>query len=121
MEARPYRRKPLSYVWALIFGGAAFGLLVLGLILDALPEEGSLEWNGLPLGEYGTTNLLPTIVPLSLAALACAGFALRQGRELKPWQRKLVVAILAAAGVGLALVLGTLALIVALCSSGACS
>src|SRR3954451_5187111 len=82
MEARPYRRAPKSFVAAMVFGGAALALLVFGLVLDALPEHGVGEWNGLPLGEYGTGDLLPTIIPLSFGALVFSAVALRRGPAL---------------------------------------
>jgi hypothetical protein len=120
MDARGYRGKPKSYFAALLFGGAAVGLLAVGLVLDALPEEGSLEWNGLPLGEYGTSDLLPTILFLAVVAIGFAGVALRRGAALGPRGRRLLVGFITVAGVGLAATLAFIALAIAICSSGAC-
>jgi hypothetical protein len=120
MDAREYRRRPKSYIAALLFGGAAFALLVLGLALDALPEHGVGEWNGLPLGEYGTGDLSPTIVFLAFVAIVFAGFALRQGDVLGRGRRTLLIAFVGFAGAGLALTVLYVAFAIAVCSSGAC-
>jgi Na+/H+-dicarboxylate symporter len=118
MEARPYRRAPKSFVAAMVFGGAALALLVFGLVLDALPEHGVGEWNGLPLGEYGTGDLLPTIIPLSFGALVFSAVALRRGPALGRWQRWVLIGFVVAAGLAVAYVLLAVAFAWLLCHNG---
>jgi hypothetical protein len=120
MDAREYRRRPKSYFAALLFGGAAFALLVFGLVLDALPEHGVGEWNGLPLGEYGTGDLAPTILLLAFVAIVFAGMALRRGAVLGRGRRTLLIGFVGLAGLGLGLTLMYVAFAIAVCSSGAC-
>lgn len=80
MRERPYLRAaadtPKLLLAAYVVGGIAVVLLALGLLLDALPEEGALEWNGLPLGEYGTGDVWPSILLFSVAGAVCAGVSL---------------------------------------------
>ena len=124
MRGRPYRRgladRPKIVLAAYAFGGAALSLLALGLILDALPEEGSLEWNGLPLGEYGTGDVWFGVVGLAACAAVCAAVSLTRDGTLPPRARRLMIGVLVAGAAVLAATLLGLAFIVALCSGGAC-
>jgi hypothetical protein len=120
MDARGYRGKPKSYFAALLFGGAAVALFVLGLVLDALPEHGVGEWNGLPLGEYGTSDLLPTTLFLAFVAIVFAGVALRRGVVLGRGRRVVLIGFISLAGLGIALTILYVAFAIAVCSTGAC-
>jgi hypothetical protein len=121
MRGRPYLRGPIELRVAKVLGAGAIGLVVLGLVLDALPEEGALEWNGLPLGEYGLADLWVGIVVLALLGAVCAAVALWRGRELTTWERRIAVGIVVLGGTALALTAAILLLVIAVCGSGACN
>ena len=104
----------------MLFGVAAV-LVLIGLVLEVLPDDAIEVFDWAPIGSYQLEDLYPAIVPLMVAGAICAGVALGRGRSLTRGQRVLAgVMLTAGIGVGLVVVV-ILALIVALCSSGACS
>ena len=120
MRARLYRRGPIELRLAALLGAGALALLALGLVLDALPEHGVGEWNGLPLGEYGLSDVWGGILVLGVLAAVCAVVALVRGRPLSGWQRRIAVGALVLGGVVLGLTLAVVVFAWVLCGSGAC-
>lgn len=101
-------------------GTVAVLLFALGLILDALPEDGVGEWNGLPLGEYGLTNLWGGILAFGVLGAVCAIVALVRRRDLTAWQRRIAVGVVALGATALGLTILVVLFVLALCGSGAC-
>jgi hypothetical protein len=97
-------------------------LTAVGIGLELLPEEFGVEWNGLPLSEYGLGDLAGGIVLFGLAAALLAGIHLRRGAESRPGaRRRLAIGLIVAGLVPFVAVLAIVALALAVCSGGACS
>ena len=125
MEARPYRRViqewPNGLIAAVVLFGVAGVLVLIGLVLEVLPDDAIEVFDWQPIGAYQLEDLYPAIVPLMVAGAICAAVALGRGKALSRGQRALA-GVLLTVGMGVGLfVLLLLALIIALCSSGACS
>jgi hypothetical protein len=124
MGARDYRRGPATQsrtvLAAYLFGGLALALLLLGLVLDALPEHGVGEWNGLPLGEYGTGDVWFGVVVLGVCGAVCAAVALARGKIRSQWVRRVMIGVLVAGAVALGVTVLGILLVLSLCGSGAC-
>ena len=120
MRGRLYRRGPIEFRLAAVFGAGALALLALGLALDALPEHGVGEWNGLPLGEYGLSDVWGGILVFGVLAAVCAVVALVRGRPLSVWQRRVAIGAVVLGGVALGLTVMVVVFAWVLCGSGAC-
>ena len=103
--------------------GVVVLLVALGIGLDLLPEEFDIEWNGLPLSEYDLGDLAGGIILFGLVGTLLAGIHLgrTRGGSTPPRERRLAVVVVVAGLVPLAVAVLIIAMIIAVCSSGACS
>ena len=95
-------------------------LTATGIVLGMLPEDIGLEWNGLPVSEYGLSDLAGGIVLFGLAAALLAGVHLLRNREEAAARRRLARGLLFAGLVPFVAVALIVALALAICSGGAC-
>jgi hypothetical protein len=113
---------PRLLLAACVCVGVAVLVTAVGIGLEQLPEEFGVEWNGLPLSEYGLGDLAGGIVLFGLAGALLAGIHLRRGGKGAPRPRRRVAIGLVLLGlVPLVAVVAIVALVLAVCSSGACS
>jgi hypothetical protein len=113
---------PRLLLAACICVGVAVLITAVGIGLELLPEEFGVEWNGLPLSEYGLGDLAGGIVLFGLAGALLAGIHLRRGGEgAPPARRRLAIALVLVGLVPLVAVVAIVALALAVCSGGACN
>ena len=125
MGARPYRRAlnewPNGLIAAVALYGVAGVLVLIGLVLEVLPDDAIEVFDWQPIGAYQLEDLYPAIVPLMVAGAICAAVALGRGRSLGRGQRVLAGVLFTAGVVVGLIVIVTLLLLIWLCSSGACT
>ena len=107
---------PNLLIAALVLAGFAFVLFLLGLILQAVPDD--LDFGDISVGAYDVADFVPAIYALLVPAGVCAGIGL--GRYENKWARAVGVTLVALAGIAVVVVVLGLLLIVALCSGGGC-
>jgi len=116
------RSLPRLLLAACVCVGVAILITAVGIGLELLPEEFGVEWNGLPLSEYGLGDLAGGIVVFGLAAALLAGIHLRRGGEgPSRARRRLATGVLLVGLVPLIAVVVVVALALAICSGGACN
>ncbi len=111
---------PNGLIAATVLAGLAALLFAAGLLIDALPEETGPEWNGLPISEYGTGDVLGGVLALAVAGAICAAVSLLRAGSLTGWQRGLAKAIIGLAITAVVVVALIVAFAIALCGGGAC-
>jgi hypothetical protein len=116
------RARPRVLLAACACVGAAVFLTVVGIGLGLLPEGFDVEWNDVPLSEYDLGDLAGGIILFGLAGAALAGIHLARRKGDGPRkERRLAVALVVAGLVPFAVAAAILGLLIAFCSSGACS
>jgi hypothetical protein len=115
------RSLPRLLLAAYICIGIAVLITLVGIGLELLPEEFSVEWNGLPLSEYDLGNVTGGIVVFGLAGALLAGLHLRRDETASPRRRRVAKVLLVVGLVPLVVVAALVAFILALCSGGGCS
>ena len=111
---------PKGLIAAAVLAGMAVLLLLAGLVIDALPEESGPEWNGLPITEYETSDLVGGILALAVAGALCAAVSLGRAQTATRAQRVVAKLIIGLAIAAVVLVALGVAFVLVLCSSGAC-
>ena len=101
--------------------GVAGVLVLIGVVLELLPDDAIKVFDWQPIGAYQLEDLYPAIVPLMVAGAICAAVALGRGRSLGRGQKVLAGVLFTAGVVAGLIVIVIFALLIALCSSGACS
>ena len=116
------RSLPRLLLAACVSVGVALLLTLLGLALGLLPEGSGVEWNNVALSEYDLGDLAGGIVLFGLMGAVLAAIHLgRAGDDAPRWRRRLARVLVFVGLVPLVAVAAIVLLLVALCSSGACS
>jgi hypothetical protein len=115
------RSLPRLLLAAYVCVGIAVLITAAGVGLELLPEDFGVEWNGLPLSEYDLGDLAGGVVLFGVAGALFAGLHLRRSDDgASPARRRIATVLLVLGLVPLVAVAGIVALVLIVCSGGAC-
>jgi nitrogen fixation/metabolism regulation signal transduction histidine kinase len=116
------RRRPRLLLAACACLGATVFLTLVGIGLALLPEGFDVEWNDVPLSEYDLGDLAGGIILFGLVGAVLAAIHLARSKgESSRRERRLAVVLVVVGLVPFVVVAAIVGLLIAFCSTGACS